>query len=150
MELDIKPFQYLSLSARNKYDVNSGGWTQTNYDLNISDWRGDSAILGYRYARSVTDEIDPSASITPFSTYRYTQSALEEINLSLKAMVTKSMYLMYILRRNELDKKILERTYGLVYGKQCWNIELKYTETDDDKRYTVGFTLYGLGKVGGK
>lgn len=150
MELDIKPFQYLSLSARNKYDVNSGGWTQSNYDLNISDWRGDSATLGYRNARSVTDEIDPSASSTPFSTYRYTQSALEEINLSLKAMVTKSMYLTYILRRNELDKKILERTYGLVYGKQCWNIELKYTETDDDKRYTVGFSLYGLGKVGGK
>jgi LPS-assembly protein len=150
MELDIKPFQYLSFSARNKYDVTSGGWTQANYDFNVSDWRGDSATLGYRYARSVSDKIDPSASNIPFSTYRYTQSALEEINLSLKAMITKNTYLLHVLRRNELDNKIVERTYGLVYGKQCWNIELKYTETDDDTRFTVGFSLYGLGKVGGK
>jgi LPS-assembly protein len=150
MELDVKPFQYFSLSARNKYSVNSGGWNQTNYDLNISDWRGDLVTLGYRNAKAVTDEIDPSASITPFSTYRYTQSALEEINISLKAMVTKTTSLVYVLRRNELDKKIMERTYGLVYGKQCWSIDIKYSETEDDKRYTVAFSLYGLGKVGGK
>ena len=150
MELDVKPFQYFSLSARNKYSVNSGGWNQANYDLNISDWRGDLVTLGYRNAKAVTDEIDPSASITPFSSYRYTQSALEEINISLKAMVTKTTSLVYVLRRNELDKKIMERTYGLVYSKQCWSIDIKYSETEDDKRYTVAFSLYGLGKVGGK
>jgi LPS-assembly protein len=150
IELDVKPFQYFSLLARNKFSVSSGEWKQTNYDMNISDWRGDSATLGYRYTKSVYEELNPSGSTTPFSSYRYTQSSLEEINLTLKAMLTKSLSLIHILRRNELDKKTLERTYGISYSRQCWSIEAKYSETEDDKRYTVGFSLYGLGKVGGR
>lgn len=127
MELDFHPFRYISFSARNLFNVNSGEWKQTNYDMKLSDWRGDSATLGYRY----------------------TQSALEEINLSLQAVITKSFDLTYLLRRNELEKKTLENTYGITYKKQCWSIEVKYSETEDDKRYTVAFSLFGFGKVGG-
>jgi LPS-assembly protein len=150
MELDVKPFQYFSLLARNKYDVNSGGWSQTKYDLNINDWRGDSVTLGYQKVRATSDEIDPSSSSTPFSLYRYTQDAVEQINLSLKAMVTKTISLYYVLSQNKLDNNNLESTYGLIYSKQCWSMDMRYSETEDDKTYTVVFSLYGLGKVGVK
>lgn len=148
MELDVAPIQYFSFSARNKVSVNSGEWKKTNYDLNLSDWRGDSATVGYRYARSSPGEINPFVPMSPFSSYQYAQSPLEEINLSLKAVVSKSFDLTYLLRRNELDKKTLENTYGLVYHKQCWGVEIKYSETENDRRYTVAFSLYGFGKVG--
>jgi LPS-assembly protein len=148
MELDVTPIQYFSFSARNKVSVNSGEWKKTNYDLNLSDWRGDSATVGYRYTRSSPGEINPFVPMSPFSSYQYTQSPLEEINLSLKAVVTKSFDLTYLLRRNELDKKTLENAYGLVYHKQCWGVEIKYSETENDRRYTVAFSLYGFGKVG--
>lgn len=148
MELDVTPMQYLSFSARNTFSVNSGEWKKTNYDLNLSDLRGDSATLGYRYARSSIGGTNPFASISPFYSYQYTQSPLEEINLSLKAVVSKSFDLTYLLRRNELDRKTLENTYGLIYHKQCWGVEIKYSETESDKRYTVAFSLYGFGKVG--
>jgi LPS-assembly protein len=148
MELDVTPMQYLSFSARNTFSVNSGEWKKTNYDLILSDSRGDSATVGYRYARSSIGGTNPFASISPFYSYQYTQSPLEEINLSLKAVVTKFFDLTYLLRRNELDKKTLENTYGLVYHKQCWGVEIKYSETEGDKRYTVAFSLYGFGKVG--
>lgn len=148
IELDVKPFQYFSFAARNRYSMNSGEWKKANYDLNLSDWRGDLLTLGYRYARSSLDEINPSGSITPFSSYRYTQSSLEEINLSLKAMVTKSLDMIYVLRRNELDKKTLENTYGFNYHKQCWSVDIRYSETENDRSYAVLFSLYGLGKVG--
>jgi LPS-assembly protein len=150
MELDVKPFQYFSLLARNKYSLNSSEWKQTSYDVYISDWRGDSATLGYRHIKSVTNEIMPSGSSAPFAPYHYAQVPLEEINLSLKAMLTNHLSLIHVYRRNELDNQIIEKTYGFNYSKQCWTVEVKYTETHDDKQYMVALTLYGLGRFGGK
>lgn len=98
----------------------------------------------------MNDEVYPSGSALPFTTYRYALTPVEEINLSLKAVLTNQLSLIHVSRRNELDHKTIERTYGLNYSKQCWTIEIKYTETTDDKGVSVAFSLYGLGKVGGK
>ncbi|MGD1151827.1 MAG: LPS assembly protein LptD [Syntrophales bacterium] len=150
MELDVTPLKYFSFMARNKYSVNSGEWLQTNYDLNISDWRGDSATVGYRYAKTIVNVVNPTTATTPFSSYQYSQASGEEIDLSLKAVITKSLDLIYVLRKNELDNIILERTYGVKYRKQCWSIEVYYSESENDKRYMVGVSLLGLGKFGGQ
>ena len=126
MELDVKPFKYFSFMARNKYSVNSGEWLQTNYDLNISDWRGDSATVGYRYAKTIVNVVNPATATTPFTSFQYSQAAGEEIDLSLKAVITNSVDLIYVLRKNALDSIILERTYGVKYRKQCWSVEVYY------------------------
>ena len=126
MELDVKPLQYISFMARNTYSVNSGEWLQTNYDLNMSDWRGDSATVGYRYS----------------------QSAVKEVDLTLKAVVTKSLDIIYVSRENQLDNITLERTYGVKYRTQCWNIEVYYSESNIDKRFMVVISLLGLGQFG--
>ena len=153
IELDVKPFKYLSFSARNKYNPYSNSWDQTNYDLNMSDWRGDTATVGYRYTSahfSTINGINASASNIPFSPYLYTSAPLEEIDLSLKAVITKSVDLIYVQRRDEFNKQTLENTIGFKYHKQCWSIEVKYSETENDKSFTLAFSLYGLGKFGGK
>jgi LPS-assembly protein len=124
LELDLAPLPYLSLSARNKFDVNAGNWRQSNYDLTLSDHRGDSASAGYRYTRDM----------------------LEEINLSLKAVLTSSLGATYLLRRNQLDRRTVESTYGLQYHKQCWNVELHVSDREDDRAVMVVFSLYGMGK----
>ncbi|MDP2839547.1 MAG: LPS assembly protein LptD, partial [Syntrophales bacterium] len=124
LELDLAPLPYLSLSARNKFDVNSGNWRQNNYDLTLSDHRGDSASAGYRYTRDT----------------------LEEINLSLKAVLTSSLGVTYVLRQNQLDRRTVESTYGLQYRKQCWNVELNVSDREDDRAVMVVFSLYGMGK----
>jgi LPS-assembly protein len=126
VEFDFLPFSYLNFSARNIYNVYDNVWTQTNYDLTLTDWRGDTAILGYRY----------------------TQNTLEEINLALKAVVTSFLDVTYVLRRNRLDQKNVDNTFGLRYHQQCWSIDLSYSNTDTDQRYMLGFSLYGLGRVG--
>ncbi len=125
MELNFDPFQHLSFTVDNSYNINSGEWEETNYDLCLSDRRGDAARLEYRY----------------------TQEILEEVNLLLKAKVTDSLDLMYVVRRNELDDISMETKYGLDYHKQCWSVEITYSD-DDDKVWMVVFSLYGLGKVG--
>ncbi|MDO9558390.1 MAG: LPS assembly protein LptD [Syntrophales bacterium] len=141
MEVDFIPFQYLSFMARNTYDVNKTTWSQANYDLALSDTRGDVAVLGYRY----------------------TQYSIEEINLYLKAVVTKSFDLTYNHRRNQLLQKDFEKTIGIRYQKQCWSVVLSYAEklnttinqsgvsTDGDKldrTYMLTLNLYGLGTFG--
>jgi len=126
LELDLRPFSYLALSARNILSVNSGVWWQNNYDLTLSDNRGDSASAGYRYTRD----------------------SLEEINLSLSAVLTSSLGATYVLRRNLLDRKTVESFYGLKYRKQCWNVAFNVSVREDDLTAMVVFSLYGLGEGG--
>jgi LPS-assembly protein len=141
MEVDFTPFQYLSFIARNRYNVNATTWSQSNYDLALSDARGDAAVLGYRY----------------------TQNSIEEINLYLKAMLTKSFDLTYHHRRNQLIQKDSEKKLAINYNRQCWKVQLSYAETLNtqidqygistlgdklDRTYMVTLYLYGLGTVG--
>ncbi len=128
LELDLSPLQYLALSARNIYSVNSGDWTQQNYDLIVSDNRGDSVSAGYRYTRDV----------------------LEEINLALKASVTSSLDLLYVLRHNKLGGTTIESTYGVRYRRQCWNFELAVSDRQDDRTFMVYLSLLGMGTGGGR
>ncbi len=127
MELNITPQKYLSYRGLATFDTNDGEWKTINHDLTVSDWRGDSATIGYRY----------------------TQDSLEEIDLNFNIKATDSLNLIYIQRRNRLDGKDLEKTYGIEYKKQCWSMELTYSDLDDDQRIMAVFYLYGLGKVGG-
>ncbi|MCK9273704.1 MAG: LPS assembly protein LptD [Syntrophales bacterium] len=126
MELDFSPFDYFAADIDTLFSVNSGEWRQINGALTMADRRGDSAVIQYRY----------------------TQNVLEELNVYLKAQATKRINLSYVLRRNQLDERDLETTYGVVYQKQCWQVALQYTNSYDDRGYMCVFSLYGLGNVG--
>jgi hypothetical protein len=125
LELDLTPIRHLTFQARNVYSVNSGVWWQNNYDLTLFDNRGDYASVGYRH----------------------TMDALEEVNLALRAAITSSLSATYVLRRNKLDGKEIESSYGVQYRKQCWNAELKLTNTEDDQTIMLLFSLYGIGAI---
>ncbi|MBN2569853.1 MAG: LPS-assembly protein LptD [Deltaproteobacteria bacterium] len=122
----VDPFRYLTFDADAEYNVNSGEWMMTNYALTANDWRGDA----------MTAE------------YRYTKRSVEEINIALKAKLTEALSATYVFRRNELDNKYLETVYGFNYQSQCWGVEATYSDTSDDRRYMLVFSLYGIGKVG--
>jgi len=122
MELDFTPATYLSMRARNLYSIYNTTWSQANYDLGLTDWRGDAANV----------------------TYRYTQNSLEEVNLLLTAPVTKSLGLNLNFKRDLLNSNNIESTYGFSYRRQCWNILLRYGNLNDDKVYEFKFAIYGL------
>ena len=125
MELNFDPFRYLSFDADTRFDINAGEWKETNYDTTMSDWRGDSLTVEYRY----------------------TQNSVEEINFLLKAQITDALQMNYKLRKNELDKKNLETLYGINYTSQCWSLEATYSDTPDDRKFMFILSLYGLGKI---
>ncbi len=127
LELDLSPIQYFSFAARNLYNPNTYKWTQTNYDVTLLDNRGDFASVGYRY----------------------TQDSLREINLYLKASVTSSIDAVYIFRRNLLDNKTIESTYGIKYRRQCWLFEVNVTSGEYDQTVMGYISLTGLGGGGG-
>jgi LPS-assembly protein len=131
LEVDFLPFQYLSFLARNQYSIYDATLTQSNYDMTLRDSRGDSVTLAYRY----------------------TQNAIEEINLALKAVITKNTDLSYYQAQDQLNKRDLEKTYVLTYHKQCWSVGFSYSEKVNataigdqyDKTYMIIFSLLGLG-----
>jgi LPS-assembly protein len=134
MEVDFRPHQYLSFAARNQYSIYNG-WTVMNYDMNISDWRGDNISVGYRY----------------------TLNSIEEINVNLKAVITDKINGTVILRRDQFNSRNVENTVGLTYHKQCWAVGLEVTRSDTvgldstvvtDTRFILKLSLAGLGKFG--
>jgi hypothetical protein len=123
LELDLAPIPYLTLSTRNKIDVNTGAWQQNNYDLTLSDSRGDRASAGYRYTRDT----------------------IEEINLSLRAVLTSTLGATYVVKLNRLDDRTVEHAVGLQYRKQCWTLEVNVQDKADDRTIMVYLSLSGLG-----
>ncbi len=125
MELDLKPHSYLSFAVRNKYSPYSG-WKEMNYDLGISDWRGDKLTFGYRYTRD----------------------SIEEINMDLKAVITERLSGQFAIRLDQFNNQTVENTVGLVYTEQCWGVGVAYTKTHDDERIMLKISLAGLGMLG--
>ncbi|MEW6335411.1 MAG: LPS assembly protein LptD [Thermodesulfobacteriota bacterium] len=131
VELDLTPIRHVSLAARNRYSVNFGAWQASNYDLTVYDNRGDHLSVGYRNSQSLG--------------HNFKQTVLEELNLYLKAAVTSSLDVMYVLRRNLLDQKTIESTYGIKYKRQCWSLELRVSALENDTIVMAYFSLLGLG-----
>lgn len=125
MEVDFRPHQYVSFAARNQYSVYNG-WKVTNYDLVLTDWRGDHLTLGYRY----------------------TLDSIEEINVDLKAVITEKLAATFVSRRDQFNSNTVENTVGLVYHKQCWALGFDYTKTSTDTRFVLKVSLAGLGNLG--
>ncbi|PKN07324.1 MAG: hypothetical protein CVU72_03260, partial [Deltaproteobacteria bacterium HGW-Deltaproteobacteria-7] len=144
IELDLKPHPYISFAARNKYNP-YGGWKEMNYDLGVSDWRGDKLTFGYRY----------------------TENAIKEINVDLRAVITEHLSGKFIARLdgfnnqtaqnttgntadyNKLfNNKIVENTVGLMYTEQCWGVGVDYTKTSNDQTILLKLSLAGLGMFG--
>ena len=112
------------LCARNQYSIYDG-WTQTNYSLNIKDWRGDALVLGYLYTLGSTDEI----------------------NVNLKAVITQNIDGTFITAIDRYNSQTVGTTVGLIYHKQCWSMGLEYTQTATDSRVVFKISLADLGKL---
>ncbi len=73
--------------------------------------------------------------------------------LTIKAVITPSLDVMYVHRRNRLDNKDVERTYSVQYRRQCWEIKVSFSDNviylsngveEPDRLYAVKLSLYGL------
>jgi LPS-assembly protein len=127
MEIDINPYKYLSFMTRTAYDVNTTSWAQINQDIALSDTRGDSLAFIYRYAKN----------------------SIESVGVLGRARVTNALDLFAGFRQDEFNNTNLEKTIGFEYRRQCWGVEVSYSDLVDDRSFKVLFSLTGFGRVGG-
>lgn len=125
-ELDFYPYRYVTYKSNLSYDFNSGDLMTMNHELGLTDNRGDSASIQYTYTRDI----------------------VENINLLLKAKVTKAVEFKYLLRNNLLQDATLESSYSVSYNRQCWGVEFTYSDLVNDRTFMVYINLLGLGRVG--
>ncbi len=125
-ELDLYPYRYVTYKSNLSYDFNSGDLMTMNHELGLTDNRGDSASIQYTYTRDI----------------------VENINLLLKAKVTKAVEFKYLLRNNLLQDATLESSYSVSYSRQCWGVEFTYSDLVNDRTFMVYINLLGLGRVG--
>ncbi len=122
LELDTNLLSFVTLSARNRYDVYGNGWREQNYDVYIYDKRGDTATL----------------------TYRNTKGSVKELNTILKAVVSKSLDLRFNLRRDFLNEREVEKGVGVDYRKQCWGVSFDFGDSRGDTYFSFRFSLLGM------
>ncbi len=127
IELDISPSKYFYLKARSRYNFYDS-WKQNNFDLRLRDGRGDALSIGYRY----------------------TADFLEEINVGLKAVLSRNIDATFVSKYDLDNSRRIENSLGLIYHKQCWSLGVDVTETDDDVRFSFRISLAGFGKTASK
>jgi len=121
-ELDIYPYHFISLSARNRYDVYETHWREEKYSATLRDKRGDTGTLAYRY----------------------TNDGVKEVNLNFKAVVEKSLDLRLYFRRDLINDRDIEKGVGIDYRRQCWSVGFDYGESMNDRVFSIRFSLLGL------
>lgn len=125
-QLRITPSQYLSLVSDASYGTYDGYLKSLNNSLGVSDSRGDSLTLEYRFAKD----------------------SVEYMRGIIFVKTTDSLNLSYDSRYSILENSYMENIYAIDYHPQCWSIQLSYSERPDEKRYLAVFNLLGLGTVG--
>ncbi len=126
LEVLLRPFQLVTLSTKEQYDVYYNWFDKHESSINLADKRGDSLKLLYNYTRDSVEYIDIGARI----------KAIEAVDLT------------YRNRYSYDSGDNIETVYGIEYQKQCWGAVFTYTDRLEEKIFMVTFNLLGLGDIG--
>ena len=80
--------------------------------------------------------------------YRYTDDLLESLNADVGVRLTDLISVYGGYERNLLDNRTLETSLGVVYDTQCWALDVRMEEDDDDRKIEFRVNLKGLGEIG--
>jgi len=127
LEADINPYQYLGFANKSAYDVNTTSWVQIQQDIALKDNRGDSLAF----------------------VYRYTKNSVESYGILGRIQATNYLDFFGGIRENLFDRTTLEKTIGVEFRRQCWAVEVSYSDLVNDRTFMVLFSLSGFGRVGG-
>jgi len=128
MEADL--FRYISFQGDFAWSPYDNAFNSVNGAIVLSDMRGNSLKLRYRYNRDLNREIDTSIALR----------LLDSLVLKIEDE--------YSLKDNLHVKGRIEATYT----QQCWAITISYTgrlidKHEQEHRAMVSFSLFGLGNT---
>jgi LPS-assembly protein len=123
-EIEIVPVKYFSIDADAQWSHYDNRFRSRNVALNLWDKRGDKLFVEHRYT------IDSSESI-------YT-------DLLLKVSDRLSAYAEY--ERNIFEGEDIKYGVGFLYETQCWSLDLRYIDEENDRKFVFMIDLFGIGR----
>ncbi len=125
-ELDLVLGNYVSLKSDALWSPYHGDFQSHNIAANFSDNRGDRL----------------------FVEHRYTQSLLQSIYSDLFLNLTEAISVFTSYEYNLQDNEKIESRLGVMYKAQCWAVNVRYVDSQTDRKFEFMVTLTGLGEVG--
>jgi len=125
-EFELLPSPYLYFRYDTTYNIYGYGVTTANFLTRITNLRGSTGDLEYRYSK-LTD--------------------ISELNLNLLMKLTPEWYGIYQTRysfEDNIDSEF-KSAYGLRYVGSCWTFTTKYIKDQDEQRVTFNVELLGMG-----
>ena len=120
--IEWMPMEYISLDADAQWSIDENRFTEHNTVLSLYDNRGDRLFIEHRFTRKTTESI------------------IADVNLQLSD--NWSAYGNY--ERNIYEGKKIKQGIGLLYRAQCWSLEIRYSEEENDNRFEFFVNLFGL------
>ena len=133
-KLDVIPGKYIWVDADAAWSVYDKEFLSHNIQGALSDNRGDSLYVDYRWAQKSkeTNTLDKIHSI------------FGRLNLQLTDRLSISAE-----HEQNIQESLRIRTgAGFFYQARCWSFDFKYTDMPNDKRIQFQINLMGLGGVG--
>jgi len=130
--IELNLFRYLHIEADANWSTYESAFETSGIKSSVSDKRGDSFFLEYRYNRNFLDSNEPVESIYS--------------NLLLNIWENLSLYAE--IERDITNNKGIESGMGFLYTSQCWAVNFGFSNDDGDMEYAFMVELYGLGGFG--
>ncbi|MFO7963808.1 MAG: LPS assembly protein LptD [Desulfobacterales bacterium] len=128
VELEFMYPEVLSVQSDLKWDHYDHRFVSRNVELRLADDRGDRLGLNYRF----TDEL------------------VEYISANIGITLTDSLFAYADYQRNLMEGDVVETMVGIIYNAQCWVLDVRVSDEEDDRKIAFMVTLKGLGEIGAR
>ena len=129
--LEFIPTDYFMLDVESQWSIYQNRFISRNASMNVHDDRGDRLFVEYRYTR---DDV----AINP----------VESINTAVDLYLFEGFTVYGSYEHNIYDGKRIKQEMGLLYERQCWLMDLRYWEEENNFKIRFSFKLKGLGDAG--
>ncbi len=82
-----------------------------------------------------------------FVEHRYTQGKSESIYIDLLLNITNHLSAYTSYERNIFDGKKIASSLGILYKAQCWSLDVRYIDEENDRKFGFMISLHGLGDI---
>ncbi|MEN8257891.1 MAG: LPS assembly protein LptD [Thermodesulfobacteriota bacterium] len=134
LELDIYPLERLRVNYSTDLSVYGRGFVEYDLLTRYSNLRGDFLSVDYRYKKNNSEVINED-------------NGIHEINGSAQVRLTKNISLQGDIKKSLSLDNIVSQSVSLLYQPGCWGMQVKISESGDDRRVSVLLSLVALGQV---
>lgn len=120
---ELSPLSGFSIRADGEWSVYDDRWVSHSQLLTFASNRNDRILLEHRY------EVDES----------------ESISIEGRIRLFGGLSILGSFEHDLLEKEDIRSEIGFEFQRQCWSIDVRYTDDLHDRRYSIVLRLDGLG-----